>query len=109
VIVSNHGGRQLDGASSAIRALAPVVDAVDGRVEVLMDSGIRRGADVVKALAVGARACLIERAFLYGLAAGGPAGVARALDILIGEIDNVQALIGCPDLARIDRSYLAER
>ncbi|MGH6817081.1 MAG: alpha-hydroxy acid oxidase [Hyphomicrobiaceae bacterium] len=107
VIVSNHGGRQLDGAPSAIRALGPIAEAVGDRIEVLMDSGIRRGADVVKALALGARACLIGRAFLYGLAAGGPAGVARAIDILIGEIDNVQTLIGCPDLARIDRSFLA--
>lgn len=108
VIVSNHGGRQLDGASSAIAALPAVADAVGDRIEVLMDSGIRRGGDVVKALALGARACLVGRAFLYGLAAGGEAGVDRALEILHGEIDNVQALLGCPDVADLDRSYLAD-
>lgn len=108
VIVSNHGGRQLDGASSSIAALPAVVEAVGERIEVLIDGGIRRGGDVVKALALGARACLIGRAFLYGLAADGEAGVGRTLEILKGEIDSVQALIGCPDLGEIDRSFLAE-
>ena len=107
VIVSNHGGRQLDSAPSAIRALPAIVDAVGDRLEVLLDSGVRRGSDIIKALALGARACLIGRGFLYGLAAGGPDGVARAIEIFICEVDNVQALIGCPDLARIDRSYLS--
>lgn len=107
VIVSNHGGRQLDSAPSAIRALPGIVDAVGDRIEVLLDSGVRRGSDIVKALALGARACLIGRGFLYGLAAGGPDGVARAIEIFVREVDNVQALLGCPDLARIDRSYLS--
>ena len=108
VIVSNHGGRQLDGASSSIAALPAIVDAVEGKIEVLIDSGIRRGGDVVKALALGARACLIGRPFLYGLAADGEAGVGRALSILKGEIDSVQALIGCPRLEALDRSFLAD-
>jgi isopentenyl diphosphate isomerase/L-lactate dehydrogenase-like FMN-dependent dehydrogenase len=108
IIVSNHGGRQLDSAASAIAALPAIADAVGDRAEVLIDSGIRRGSDIVKALALGATACLIGRAFLYGLATGGQAGVSRAIDILRSEIDNVQALLGCPDLARIDRSFLKE-
>ena len=108
IIVSNHGGRQLDSAPSAIAALPRIVDAVGDKTEVLIDSGIRRGSDIVKALALGAKAALVGRAFLYGLATGGGPGVARSLDILRGEIDNTQALIGCPDLAAIDRSYLLE-
>ncbi len=106
VIVSNHGGRQLDGAPSAIAALPGVVDAVQGRAEVLVDGGIRRGADVVKALALGAKACLIGRASLYGLAAGGPAGVARAIEILRDEIDITLTLLGQPDVTKLDRSAL---
>ena len=106
VIVSNHGGRQLDGAPSAISSLAGVVAAVDGRAEVLMDGGIRRGADVVKALALGARACLIGRAGLYGLAANGEAGVLRAIDILMKEIDVTLTLLGRPDINALDRSAL---
>jgi len=106
LVVSNHGGRQLDGAVSTIAALPGVVDAVGERLEVLIDGGIRRGGDVIKALALGARACLIARPFLYGLAAGGEAGVVRALEILHDEIDGMQALLGCPDLAQLDRSFL---
>jgi L-lactate dehydrogenase (cytochrome) len=108
VLVSNHGGRQLDDVSSSIAALPRIADAVGGRMEVLIDGGIRRGSDVVKALALGADACLIGRAFLFGLAAGGEAGVARALQIFADEIDRTQALLGCPDLAEIDRSFLLE-
>jgi L-lactate dehydrogenase (cytochrome) len=108
VLVSNHGGRQLDDVPSAIAALPRIADAVGGRMDVLIDGGIRRGSDVVKALALGAKACLIGRAFLFGLAAGGEAGVARALQIFTDEIDRTQALIGCPDLADIDRSFLLE-
>ena len=107
VIVSNHGGRQLDDAVSAISALPEVVAAVGERCEVLLDGGVRRGSDVVKALALGAKACMIGRPFLYGLAAGGQAGAGRALQILRDEIDSVQALIGCPDLDRIDRAFLS--
>jgi L-lactate dehydrogenase (cytochrome) len=108
IIVSNHGGRQLDGAISTIAALPAVVEAADGRLDVLIDSGIRRGTDVVKALALGAKACMIGRAFVYGLAAAGEAGVGQTLSILRGEIDNVQALIGCPDIRQVDRSFLQE-
>lgn len=106
VIVSNHGGRQLDGAPSALAALPGVVEAVDGQIEVLMDGGIRRGSDIVKAMALGARACLIGRAGLYGLAAGGEVGVARAIGILQKEIDIAQALLGVADLRQIDHEAL---
>ena len=107
VIVSNHGGRQLDGAPSAISALPAVVDAVAGRAEVLMDGGIRRGSDIVKALAIGAKGCLVGRAGLYGLAAGGQAGVAAAITILKAEIDMTLALLGRPDVATLDRSAVS--
>jgi L-lactate dehydrogenase (cytochrome) len=106
VIVSNHGGRQLDGASSAVSALPAIVDAVGGRVEVLIDGGIRRGSDIVKALALGARACLVGRASLYGLAANGEAGVSRAIEILTKEIDMTLALLGQPDVAKLNRSAI---
>lgn len=106
VMVSNHGGRQLDCAPSAIAALPAIVAAVDGKAEVLMDGGVRRGSDVVKAMALGARACLIGRAGLYGLAAGGQDGVAHAIRLLRQEIDMTQALLGVPDLRNIDRSLL---
>lgn len=94
VIVSNHGGRQLDHGPSTISVLPRVVDAVGDRMDVLFDGGIRRGQDVVKAMALGARACLVGRAFLYGLAAGGEAGVTQALDILRREMDVTLALLG---------------
>jgi L-lactate dehydrogenase (cytochrome) len=103
VIVSNHGGRQLDGLPAAIEVLPEVVDAVGHRAEVLLDGGVRRGTDVLKALALGARACMIGRPYLYGLGAGGQAGVERALGILRAEIDRAQALLGYPTLVDIDR------
>lgn len=106
VIVSNHGGRQLDGAPSAISALPGIVAAVEGRAEVLMDGGIRRGSDVVKALALGARGCLIGRAGLYGLASSGESGVARTIEILRKEIDITLALLGEPDITRLDGSSI---
>ena len=109
VIVSNHGGRQLDGAPSAISALPGIVEAVDGRAEVLMDGGIRRGSDVVKAMALGARGCLIGRAGLYGLAANGEGGVLRAIEILQKEIDVTLALLGQPDITKINRSVISEK
>jgi isopentenyl diphosphate isomerase/L-lactate dehydrogenase-like FMN-dependent dehydrogenase len=107
VIVSNHGGRQLDGAIAAIRALPAVVDAVAGRAPVLLDGGVRRGGDVVKALALGARACLIGRPHLWGLAVAGEAGVAWVLEILRRDIDRVLALGGWDGVAALDRSALA--
>ena len=107
VIVSNHGGRQLDGAPSAISALPGIVAAIAGRAEVLMDGGIRRGSDVVKAMALGASGCLIGRAGLYGLAANGEGGVMRVIDILKKEIDVTLALLGQPDITKIDRSAIS--
>jgi L-lactate dehydrogenase (cytochrome)/(S)-mandelate dehydrogenase len=107
VIVSNHGGRNLDGAISPIEVLPEVVDAVGHRITVLVDSGFRRGTDVVKALALGARAVLIGRATLYGVAAGGEAGARRALALLREEIDRVMALIGARSVAELSREFLA--
>jgi L-lactate dehydrogenase (cytochrome)/(S)-mandelate dehydrogenase len=107
VIVSNHGGRQLDGAMASIRALPAVAEAVDGRIPVLIDGGIRRGGDVVKAVAQGAAACLIGRPHLWGLAAAGEAGVKAVLDILRRDIDRVLALGGWDGIARVDRRALA--
>lgn len=104
VVVSNHGGRQLDYLPAAIEVLPEVVDAVGGRTEVLLDSGVRRGTDVVKAVALGARACLVGRPYLWGLASGGQAGVERALRILQTEVDRTLALIGRPTLADLDPS-----
>jgi L-lactate dehydrogenase (cytochrome) len=106
IIVSNHGGRQLDGAISAISALPDIVDAVAGRIPLILDGGVRRGSDVIKAIALGATACMIGRAWLYGLAAGGESGVERALSILRDEIDVSLALLGCADLSQVDRSVL---
>jgi len=106
VVVSNHGGRQLDSAPATMRVLPGVVDAVADRIEVLVDGGVRRGSDVVKALAVGARAVLIGRAYLYGLAAGGEAGVGRILQILETEMVRTLALLGCPSVSDLDRSWL---
>ncbi len=94
IIVSNHGGRQLDGAPSTISALASVVDAVGASADVILDSGVRRGADILKALALGARACMIGKAALYGLGAGGQGGVERVLAILRQELDVAMALTG---------------
>jgi (S)-mandelate dehydrogenase len=101
VVVSNHGGRQLDGARAAIDALPEIVGAVGGRIPVLFDSGVRRGADIVKALALGADFVFTGRATLYGAAAGGEAGVARALELLRSETDRVMALIGCNSVVEL--------
>ena len=106
VVVSNHGGRQLDGAPATLRALPEVVDAVGGDVEVLMDGGVRRGTDVVKAVALGARAVLIGRAYLYGLAVRGAAGVADVLRILRLDMDRTLRLLGCPSVKDLDRSWI---
>jgi 4-hydroxymandelate oxidase len=107
IIVSNHGGRQLDTAIPTIRALPEVVDAVAGRVDVLLDGGVRRGTDVIKAIALGARAVLVGRPVVWGLAAGGEAGVRRVLDLLRSEIDLAMALCGCPTVADISRDLVA--
>jgi L-lactate dehydrogenase (cytochrome) len=106
IVVSNHGGRQLDGLPATIEVLPEVVDAVNGRAEVLFDGGIRRGSDAVKAIALGARACLIGRAYLSGLAVEGQYGVERAIGILRAEIARVLTLLGRPSLAELDRSAL---
>ena len=106
IVVSNHGGRQLDGVAATIRVLPEVVAAVDGRIEVLLDGGIRRGSDVVKALCLGARAVLIGRAYAYGLGAGGGAGVTRAIDILRTDIVRTLKLLGVASTAALDRSFV---
>jgi L-lactate dehydrogenase (cytochrome) len=106
LIVSNHGGRQLDGAPATIAVLPEVVDAVAGRCEVLFDGGVQCGQDVLKALALGARACLVGKSFLYGLAADGRRGVTRMLEILRSELDVSMALTGCTDVRRVDRRVL---
>jgi L-lactate dehydrogenase (cytochrome) len=104
VVVSNHGGRQLDGVPATIRALPDVVSAVGGRIEVLLDGGIRRGSDVVKALCLGARAVLIGRAYAYGLGAAGGAGVAHAIEILRQDIVRTLTLLGVESTGALDRS-----
>jgi L-lactate dehydrogenase (cytochrome) len=106
VIVSNHGGRQLDGAPAAIRALPAVAGAVAGEAEVYFDSGIRRGVDIVRALALGARACLAGRALAYGLGAAGEAGASRAVEILRDELRIALALAGCPSVQALGPSWV---
>jgi L-lactate dehydrogenase (cytochrome) len=106
VVVSNHGGRQLDGVAATLRVLPEVVAAVGDRTEVLLDGGIRRGSDIVKALALGARAVLVGRAYVYGLGAGGGAGVTRAIEILRADLVRTLKLLGCASTAALDRSFL---
>jgi L-lactate dehydrogenase (cytochrome) len=106
VIVSNHGGRQLDGVRASIDVLPEVVEAVGTRTEVLMDGGIRRGGDIVKALCLGARAVLIGRAYAYALGAAGGDGVAYAVEILRTELVRTMKLLGCPSVHELNRSYL---
>ena len=106
IVVSNHGGRQLDGAPSSISALPAIADAVGSDTEVLFDGGIRTGADIMRALALGARACMIGRAYVYGLGAGGQAGVAKAIDILEKELSVTMALTGTNSIADIGRHVL---
>jgi L-lactate dehydrogenase (cytochrome) len=106
IVVSNHGGRQLDGARSTISALPEVVDAVAGGCEILFDGGVRSGQDVLKALALGAKGCLIGKAFLYALAAGGEAGVALALEIIRQELAVSLALTGVNDVRKVTRDVL---
>jgi isopentenyl diphosphate isomerase/L-lactate dehydrogenase-like FMN-dependent dehydrogenase len=106
VVVSNHGGRQLDGVAASLRVLPEVVAAVGDRTEVLFDGGIRRGSDIVKALALGARAVLVGRAYVYGLGAGGGPGVTRAIEILRADLLRTLRLLGCGSTTELDRSFL---
>jgi L-lactate dehydrogenase (cytochrome) len=106
LVVSNHGGRQLDGAQSSIGALPAIADAVGSKIEVWMDGGIRSGQDVLKAIALGAKGTLIGRAFLYGLGAMGEAGVSKALEIIQRELDLTMAFCGRTDIRRVDRGIL---
>jgi L-lactate dehydrogenase (cytochrome) len=106
IVVSNHGGRQLDGVPATLQALPEVVAAVDGRIEVLIDGGVRRGSDVVKALCLGARAVLVGRAYAYGLGAFGGPGVARAIEILRADMVRTMKLLGCESVAALDASYV---
>src|SRR5271154_1109236 len=106
VVVSNHGGRQLDEVAATLRALPEIVKAVGGRTEVLMDGGIRRGGDIVKAICLGARAVMVGRAYAYGLGAAGEAGVERAIAILRADLKRTLALLGCESLAELNRSYV---
>jgi L-lactate dehydrogenase (cytochrome) len=106
IVVSNHGGRQLDHTPATLEVLPEIVNAVDGRAEVYLDSGVRRGTDVIKALALGARACLIGRPYLYALAADGEAGVSRLMEIFRDEIRRSLALLGCPSVQELSRDYL---
>jgi L-lactate dehydrogenase (cytochrome) len=108
IIVSNHGGRQLDGAPSSIHALPAIADAVRNDVEVLFDGGIRTGADILRALALGAHACMIGRAYVYGLGANGQAGVAKAIDILAKELDVAMALTGTTSVRNVGREVIAK-
>jgi len=106
ISVSNHGGRQLDCVPASLRALPEVVKAVGGQIEIWMDGGVRRGTDIVKALCLGARAVLCGRAYAYGLAAAGEAGVTRAIEILRTDLDRTLKLLGCPSVSALDCSYV---
>ena len=106
VVVSNHGGRQLDGAIASLEALPEVVEAVDGRAEVYLDGGVRRGTDVVTALAIGAQAVFVGRPVLYGLAFGGARGVRQVLDILRDETENALALLGCRSPSEVTPAHV---
>jgi L-lactate dehydrogenase (cytochrome) len=106
LVVSNHGGRQLDGAESSIGALPKIADAVGSDIEIMFDGGIRTGADIMRALALGARSCMIGRAYAWGLGAGGKAGVAKAIDILKKELDITMALCGINRVADVGPQVL---
>jgi len=106
IVVSNHGGRQLDGAASSLAALPAIVDAVGGRAELILDGGVRRGSHILKALALGADACMVGRPFLYGVTAAGEAGAADVIAILAAELEVAMALAGVPDVAAVDRALI---
>ncbi|HEV7409423.1 MAG TPA: alpha-hydroxy acid oxidase, partial [Bradyrhizobium sp.] len=107
LVVSNHGGRQLDGAPSSIEILPEIVDAVGSQMEIMFDGGIRSGQDVMRALALGAKSCMIGRAFAHGLGAGGEAGVAKAIDLIRNELSVTMGLCGVNTIAEIDERVLA--
>lgn len=107
IVVSNHGGRQLDSVPATLRVLPEIVAAVGGQIEVLMDGGIRCGSDIVKALCLGARAVLIGRAYAYGMAAAGEPGVRRALEILRADLERTMRLLGCGDVNELNASYVS--
>ena len=109
VMLSNHGGRQLESAPAPVDCIAAVADALRDRLEIICDGGIRRGNHVVKALALGAHACSIGRGYLYALAAGGQPGVERALDLLRSEFERTMALLGCNGVGKLGRSYVQRR
>jgi len=109
VLISNHGGRQLDGAPATFRVLPEVIDAVGDSAEVFLDSGVRRGAHVVKAVALGARAVFIGRPYLYGLAAGGQPGVEHTLDLFRSEIVRTMILLGCPAVSDLSPDWVARK
>jgi L-lactate dehydrogenase (cytochrome) len=109
VIVSNHGGRQLDGAQGSLDALPDVVAAVASTFPVMVDGGFRRGTDILKALALGARMVFLGRPFLYGASVAGQAGVARVIDILGTEIDRDLGLLGCRDVAELGSDFIVSR
>jgi isopentenyl diphosphate isomerase/L-lactate dehydrogenase-like FMN-dependent dehydrogenase len=106
VVVSNHGGRQLDGVSATLRVLPEIVKAVNGQIEVLMDGGVRRGGDIAKAICLGARAVLVGRAYAYGLAAAGTTGVNRAVSILRADLERTMKLLGCASISELNESYV---
>ena len=106
IIVSNHGGRQLDHAPATLDVLPDIVDAVGNRCEIIIDSGFRRGTDIIKALALGAKACMIGRPYLYGLAAGGEAGVEKSLRLLNEELQRNMRLLGCTSISQLNPSCL---
>jgi isopentenyl diphosphate isomerase/L-lactate dehydrogenase-like FMN-dependent dehydrogenase len=106
VVVSNHGGRQLDGVSATLRVLPEIVKAVNGQIEVLMDGGIRRGGDIIKAICMGARAVLVGRAYAYGMAAAGAPGVNRAIAILRADLERTMKLLGCSSISELDQTFI---
>jgi L-lactate dehydrogenase (cytochrome) len=108
LVVSNHGGRQLDGAPSSISALPNIVDAVGSEIEVMFDGGVRSGQDVLRALALGARSCLVGRSYIFGLGAAGEAGVKRAIDIIRSELDVSMALTGLKNIKEISPHTLVQ-
>jgi isopentenyl diphosphate isomerase/L-lactate dehydrogenase-like FMN-dependent dehydrogenase len=109
IVVSTHAGRQLDGCAASLRVLPGIVEAVGGKTEVIFDGGVRRGSDVVKAIAMGAKAVLLGRGYAYGMAAGGDAGIERALEIFEADIVRTLKLLGCPSIAALDSSHIALR